>query len=157
MVPLRWVEEGCVNAGVSLWVLLTALGPGKEVDESLFPRVGSGPDGHCLGQPRGNVLLAGHRGWGPRDIRESSREAAKTQPLHSCQHCLSGRLDRAAQDSSGRSVAFWEVSPSAWPRGPGGRFCLHFPSFLVWASGSRPPRFLPGSSGWEQPERKQGP
>lgn len=39
VVPLRWVEEGCVNAGVSLWVLLTALGPGKEVDESCSQRL----------------------------------------------------------------------------------------------------------------------
>lgn len=31
---LRWVEEGCVKAGISPWGLLTALGPRKEVDES---------------------------------------------------------------------------------------------------------------------------
>ena len=40
----------------------------------LFPGVGLNLDGHYLGQPRVMSLLAGHRGWGPQDIRESSGE-----------------------------------------------------------------------------------
>ena len=44
---------------------------------SLIPGVGSGLDGHYLGQPRVMSLFAGHRGWSPQDRRESSGEAAR--------------------------------------------------------------------------------
>lgn len=89
-------------------------------------------------------MLAGHHGGGavvcPQGIRETERQVEKqleTQHLHSCQRCVGAR--QGGQDSSGHRPAFWEVSPSARPRGyEEGSFCPQFPSFLAWASGAGP-------------------
>ena len=73
---------------------------------------------------------------------EKQRE---TQPLHSCQHCLGA--GQGGQDGSGHSVAFWEVSPSARPRGPGGVLLSPLPLVSCLGLGSRPPDFCLGAQG----------
>lgn len=59
----------------------------------------------------------------------------------------SSRARPGGQDSSGHHVAFWEVSPSAWPWGPGEE-CLRVPSFLVSGPQEQTLRALPGGRRW---------
>ena len=82
---------------------------------------------------------------------EKQRE---TQHLHSCQHCLGA--GQGGQDSSGHSVAFWEVSPSAWPRGLGGVLLSPLPLISCLGLGSRPPHFCLGAQGGSNQRESRG-
>lgn len=64
------------------------------------------------------------------------------------------RARPGGQDSSGPHVALWEVSPSAWPWGPGEE-CLRVPSFLVSGPQEQTLGALPG--GWRRREKGLGP
>lgn len=63
------------------------------------------------------------------------------------------RARPGGQDSSGPHVALWEVSPSAWPWGPGEE-CLRVPSFLVSGPQEQTLGALPG--GWRRREKGLG-
>ena len=90
-------------------------------------------------------------------LRTSESQVEKqweSQHLHSCQHCLGA--GQGGQDSSGHNVAFWEVSPSARPRGPGGVLLSPLPLISCLSLRNRPPDFCLGAQGGSNQRESRG-
>lgn len=132
-----------MKAGVSPWGLLTALGPRKEVDESYSQGLAWVLMAITLDSPGQCPFLLDTVGGALRTSESQVEKQWETQHLHSCQHCLGA--GQGGQDSSGHSVAFWEVSPSTRPRGPGGVLLSPLPLVSCLSLGNRPPDFCLGA------------